>query len=883
MTKTKKLMALLLVVAMLFTFVSVIAACQPQDECEKNGHTLTAVAQKDATLQEAGYEAYWKCDVCGKLFSDKDGKNEISKPVEIPQLTPEPTPHVCGHKCPTCGKCTDATCTDPVCASKCPGHQTVDKGKTQDNPLTPEEAIALMDEAGNGKVVNPTNKDGYYIQGVVNAGSTIDTQYHEWKFTLGTGEKVVTCQAKIDSSVTDKPAEKDGALDGATIIIKGFIELYYSKYQCSYLPASASPTGAKFTPSIVDVQISFADVESITLNTPQELNLLPIENNTMGIKATISPDKASQDVDWNSSDTSVATVQDFGPTCTIRLTGKSGSTIITATAAGTTKSASVTINVEGSTHGTTEEDPLTVDEAITKLDEKGNLIADDSGVLYYVRGVVDAGSTLANARYAFTVSNTDKSKKLTCDFSTSAFGKFNVKNGDGALDGCTVLFHINFTKEDDIYSNDKGAVENVILSCTFPALQAIEIEAEKTEVILPYSVEITVKSITPASAVFENAEWISSDETKATVSGDTVKATVKTISAGEVKISVKCGDVTSNEITLTLTEEQKAIKAVYDWTDGLTADTVCSNTYYTVSLPKTDMVSSHINVWTPDQTEILTMLATNGKTVRDGKGIGFYPGKASSPGSIDFTTVHQIKKISFKIIPYSDATMVQFSVNGKEYSEEKGDKTWDGKLTSAIDVTLDLTEASNTLKFEKNGTKGNNFVIVGMTLETEATGTSSITYDWADGLTADTVCSNTYYTVSLPKTDMVSSHINVWTPDQTEILTMLATNGKTVRDGKGIGFYPGKASSPGSIDFTTVHQIKKISFKIIPYSDATMVQFSVNGKEYSEEKGDKTWDGKLTSAIDVTLDLTEASNTLKFEKNGAKGNNFVIVGMTLEW
>ena len=89
MKNTKKLMALLLVVAMLFTFVSVIAACKPQDECEKNGHTLTAVAQKDATTDAAGYEVYWKCDVCGKMFSDKNGKTEITKPVEIPKLTPE--------------------------------------------------------------------------------------------------------------------------------------------------------------------------------------------------------------------------------------------------------------------------------------------------------------------------------------------------------------------------------------------------------------------------------------------------------------------------------------------------------------------------------------------------------------------------------------------------------------------------------------------------------------------------------------------------------------------------------------------------------------------------------------------------------------------------
>ena len=30
--------------------------------------------------------------------------------------------HVCGHVCSTCGKCTDATCTNSVCADKCQGH-----------------------------------------------------------------------------------------------------------------------------------------------------------------------------------------------------------------------------------------------------------------------------------------------------------------------------------------------------------------------------------------------------------------------------------------------------------------------------------------------------------------------------------------------------------------------------------------------------------------------------------------------------------------------------------------------------------------------------------------------------------------------------------------
>ena len=37
---------------------------------------------------------------------------------------PETEPHVCEHPCPVCGLCTDPDCDDPVCAEKCPGHET---------------------------------------------------------------------------------------------------------------------------------------------------------------------------------------------------------------------------------------------------------------------------------------------------------------------------------------------------------------------------------------------------------------------------------------------------------------------------------------------------------------------------------------------------------------------------------------------------------------------------------------------------------------------------------------------------------------------------------------------------------------------------------------
>jgi len=42
------------------------------------GHTLTAVAEVPATCETAGTSAHWKCEVCGKLFSDAEGQTETT-------------------------------------------------------------------------------------------------------------------------------------------------------------------------------------------------------------------------------------------------------------------------------------------------------------------------------------------------------------------------------------------------------------------------------------------------------------------------------------------------------------------------------------------------------------------------------------------------------------------------------------------------------------------------------------------------------------------------------------------------------------------------------------------------------------------------------------
>lgn len=43
---------------------------------------------------------------------------------DTPEPTPTPPAHVCNHKCDLCGGCKDASCNEPECTNKCPGHDT---------------------------------------------------------------------------------------------------------------------------------------------------------------------------------------------------------------------------------------------------------------------------------------------------------------------------------------------------------------------------------------------------------------------------------------------------------------------------------------------------------------------------------------------------------------------------------------------------------------------------------------------------------------------------------------------------------------------------------------------------------------------------------------
>ena len=126
-------------------------------------------------------------------------------------------------------------------------------GKSEATAYTAAEAIALMDQAGSGVIVGKDQQ--YYVKGVVQTGSTVNAKYHQWYCLLDAA--VDGKQFKISGATLPDGlnlAEADGALDGKTVVVKGFMELYNNEYKIGYLPAAASPTGAKFVPAIVSVK-----------------------------------------------------------------------------------------------------------------------------------------------------------------------------------------------------------------------------------------------------------------------------------------------------------------------------------------------------------------------------------------------------------------------------------------------------------------------------------------------------------------------------------------------------------------------------------------------------------------------------------------------------
>ena len=105
---------------------------------------------------DLGYSMYWE----SITFVLADGTTVNPNP------NPNPDPvHTCESKCEECGKCTDAACTESVCAEKCEGHTVVAPSGVVDPVVGTAYAFGMV-QGNVGKT--------YYLKGGMN-GYYMDT------------------------------------------------------------------------------------------------------------------------------------------------------------------------------------------------------------------------------------------------------------------------------------------------------------------------------------------------------------------------------------------------------------------------------------------------------------------------------------------------------------------------------------------------------------------------------------------------------------------------------------------------------------------------------------------------------------------------------------
>lgn len=118
-----------------FTFTVVFGAAIGLTACgNTHTHSVESVAKKDSTCTEAGYEAYYKCTGCDKIFSDEEGKNEITAPTAI----------AAGHKIGAVPQ-KDATCTETGLEAhyKCSGCDALFSDAEGKNSITAATVIPV--------------------------------------------------------------------------------------------------------------------------------------------------------------------------------------------------------------------------------------------------------------------------------------------------------------------------------------------------------------------------------------------------------------------------------------------------------------------------------------------------------------------------------------------------------------------------------------------------------------------------------------------------------------------------------------------------------------------------------------------------------------------
>lgn len=213
---------------------------------DPNAHKLTSVAKKDATCEEDGYEAYWKCDLCGVMFKADEATeaNKIEAPITIGKTghawgTPSYTWNLVdgAWTCTATRTCANAdhpdtemvtatskVTTEPTCEAKGkttytatftnPAFETQTKEETDVNPLGHDWGEVTYTWADDNSTVTATRtckRDDCGANEIETANATGEITTTATCMTRG--EKTFTSEAFKNEAFTVQTKEVDLGLD----------------------------------------------------------------------------------------------------------------------------------------------------------------------------------------------------------------------------------------------------------------------------------------------------------------------------------------------------------------------------------------------------------------------------------------------------------------------------------------------------------------------------------------------------------------------------------------------------------------------------------------------------------------------------------------------
>lgn len=345
----------------------------------------------------------------------------------------------------------------------------------EENPPAPlreisiADAIDLMDKAGDGKVV----QEEVVVVGKVLSGSKKDS--NGWNGTFE-GNKLEFSSARTDGEYS--------SLDDCTIKVQCYLELYNGKYKIGYLPANVSPTGEKYNPKIISVQVPAGkEVKSV-----DSVKSAPA---SVAVGGTVAP-------------------------------------------------SSVTLNVtlEDDTKSTVKATKVEVVTSVAAESVEGKAWYNELGpVTFNIKVVAEAPSTMKEAYLAAEALTDSKAKTEEFTFSGVIVGKRTNKNDKGEVeffvqDGSYAIDLFNPTNKDSLAVGNRVTVTSTL--CNYNG--TIETTSDLKSVVVEGNADL------PEATFIDSAATLSSTKVSVLANTEGVIKTIPAYSAtADAKVVVTVG------------------------------------------------------------------------------------------------------------------------------------------------------------------------------------------------------------------------------------------------------------------------------------------------------------------------------------------------------